>query len=123
MPDQQSQIPELKYVVIENWTASYLDPIVVTAGDKLELSGQTDIWDGHTWLWAKSRDGKKGWIPDTLVPKTSTSVAQTDYTAAELTCQLGQILVAEKRTHGWVYCRSDDGQHGWVPEKNLSRAT
>jgi len=111
--------PKLKYKVIKDWAASYPDPIRVKAGEPLALNGRKDIWDGYTWLWAKSLAGKEGWVPDCLVSHEAPSTAQEDYTAVELSCQRGQTLTAEKTTHGWVFCRADDGRCGWVPEKNL----
>lgn len=109
----------MKYKVIKAWNASYPDPIQVAVGEQLELSGRRDSWDGYVWLWVKNLDGKEGWIPDSLVSSDTASTAVEDYTAIELTCKIGQFLTAEKVTHGWAFCRADDGQSGWVPEKNL----
>ncbi|WP_427238349.1 SH3 domain-containing protein [Bacillus altitudinis] len=44
---------------------------------------------------------------------------KTEYTAAELTCRAGQVVRGEKETHGWVFCRLQDGSAGWIPRKNL----
>jgi len=113
----------VKYTVTKDWTATYLDPIQVVAGEPLELDGRRDVWDGHTWLWAKNTYGKEGWIPDCIVTSTDPKTATEDYTAMELSCQKGQFLTAEKEQHGWVFCRNDDGQRGWVPKRNLIEYT
>ncbi|PZP24791.1 MAG: hypothetical protein DI613_16835 [Kocuria rhizophila] len=56
----------------------------------------------------------------TIVSKTNAGcVAIEDYTAAELTCQAGQSVRGEKETHGWVFCRLQDGSAGWIPRRNL----
>ncbi|NTG45262.1 SH3 domain-containing protein [Rhizobium rhizogenes] len=52
----------MKKAVVEDHKATYLDPITVKAGDMISLSGKTDNWDGHTWLWADGPNGKAGWI-------------------------------------------------------------
>lgn len=57
----------MKLRVIEDWQATYADPIRLAAGDMLYLTGHEDNWDGHTWLWARSSDGSEGWIPDNLI--------------------------------------------------------
>ena len=107
--------------VVEDWRATYADPIRLAAGEALHLTGRQENWDGHIWLWAKSAAGPEGWIPDSLVARGPTGpVAREDYTAAELTCLAGDILTVEKVTHGWAYCRSKDGASGWVPERNLA---
>lgn len=48
--------------VVENWVATYSDPIQVANGETIELDGRVDVWDGHTWLWAKNLEGKEGWL-------------------------------------------------------------
>ena len=102
--------------------ASYPDPIVLVRGEQVKLSGREDIWEGHRWLWAESPTGKQGWVPDSLIDTTSTpAIARRDYTAMELTCRAGDILVAIEETHGWIYCRAGSGDCGWVPARNLAR--
>ena len=108
------------HTVIEDWIASYPDPIQVTAGQPITLDGRKDIWDGHTWLWAKNSDGKEGWIPDCIVSSKLPATALETYTAIELTCHKGQSLIAEKVMHGWVFCKNDDGEKGWIPQRNLT---
>ncbi|MFQ6549836.1 SH3 domain-containing protein [Aestuariibius sp. 2305UL40-4] len=103
--------------VTRTWTASYPDPISITAGARLDLTGKTDDWGGHIWLWAIAPDGREGWVPDTLPDDEGR--ARRDYSARELTCTEGDILLALDRTHGWTLCRSTSGAEGWVPDANL----
>jgi hypothetical protein len=111
----------MKFTVITGWQAAYDSPIRLQAGDLLFLTGRQETWDGHVWLWARSAGGLEGWIPDILVGRAEGKcVANEDYTASELTCRPGQVLVGEKETHGWVFCRAKDGSTGWIPRKNLS---
>ncbi|EKM98223.1 SH3 domain-containing protein [Acidocella sp. MX-AZ02] len=113
----------MNFIVIENWKATYTDPIRLAAGESIYLTGRQDNWDGHIWLWARSANGLEGWILDSLVCQGEVGpFAKEEYTAIELTCQVGQVLVGEKETHGWVYCRSAAGSAGWVPRKNLALA-
>lgn len=105
--------------MIEGWTATYPDPIQVSAGDILELSGREDLWDGYRWLWAKNTQGKEGWIPDAIVSKTTPASATETYSALEISSQKGQTLIGHRTLHGWVLCSDQAGQIGWVPERNL----
>ncbi len=110
----------MNFRVIENWQATYADPIRLQEGDPIHLTGSQDNWDGHIWLWAISSAGLEGWIPDSIIAEGEVgSFATENYTAIELTCRVGQTVIGEKETHGWVYCRAVDGSAGWVPRKNL----
>lgn len=109
------------YRVIAGWTASYADPIGVAAGAPLHLTGRTELWDGHLWLWARSRDGREGWLPDSLVARGPGGArAREAYSAVELDCEAGQILIGEAEVHGWIWCHAADGAAGWVPARNLA---
>ena len=111
----------MQRTVTAAWEASYPDPIRVRAGEPVTLGGKEHDWKGHVWLWARSRDGKEGWIPDDLLePRDGALVARRDFDAMELTCRRGEALEALSATHGWVLCRAEDGRTGWVPEENLA---
>ena len=60
MPIKESPIEGHICSATESWTATYSDPIQVSAGDPIKLNGREDIWDGYTWLWAENQDGKEG---------------------------------------------------------------
>ncbi len=110
----------LTHIVTRDWKASYSDPIQLAAEEALEFDGQKDVWDGYLWLWAINVDDKEGWVPDCIVSSNVPATAIENYSAKELTCQKGQALTAERRLHGWVFCRDAEGRRGWVPERNLS---
>jgi len=111
----------MQVIAIEGHSATYADPISIKAGDPVTLSGKTDEWDGHIWLWAEGPDGKAGWVPDSIIEnRDGQARADRDYSAAELTCIKGEILIAVEETHGWAWCRSSTGEEGWVPLRNLS---
>jgi hypothetical protein len=107
-------------VVTAAWRASYERPLRVAAGETLRLTGRTDDWEGHTWLWAIAPDGLEGWVPDDLGERRGeTLVAGRDYWAVELTCAAGAVLTRLEQSHGWSWCVADDGAAGWVPSQNL----
>ncbi len=107
--------------VVRNHAASYPDPIALATGEELRLTGRSDLWDGHRWLWAVSSTGKEGWIPDDLaVPAGRSCRAARDYSAVELTCTKGEELTIVLQTHGWAWCNNAAGAHGWVPMRCLA---
>lgn len=108
------------FVVTADWRASYDNPIAVTAGTPLTLSGREDSWDGYRWLWAEA-EGRAGWVPDSLARREGECiVAARNFAARELTCCAGDRLEGLEETHGWVWCRAIDGRTGWVPSGNLA---
>lgn len=110
-------------LVREGWDAAYDDPVIVEAGGRLRLTGERDVWDGFTWIWAISKDGKEGWVPDTLIIETAEGVfAAEAFSAVELTCLPGAELDILRETHGWAWCRDAQGSEGWVPLRNLDRS-
>lgn len=110
----------MQKTALESHTASYADPIVVKAGDAMRLTGESERWDGHLWLWASGPDGRAGWVPDTLVADDADEPrAARGYSAIELSCKAGEVLEVMEETHGWAWCRSADGSEGWVPSRIL----
>ena len=97
---------------------SYADPIQLKQGERATLTGREDIWEGHRWLWAIAPDGREGWVPNTLLD--ADGYAGQDYSAMELSCNVGQTLMTGVRTHGWVWCTDDSAGQGWVPVQCLS---
>ncbi|MBT9371405.1 SH3 domain-containing protein [Rhizobium sp. CSW-27] len=107
--------------VIADWQASYPDPIRLAKGEPLALSGRTDLWEGHLWLWARDREGREGWVPDTLVDHGSGGpVAAFDYCAMELTCRQDEVLSGGRQLNGWIWCRAAGGAEGCVPAAHLA---
>ena len=109
--------------VLETYRAHYADPIEISADAVIELTGRTDLWRGHRWLWAKAPDGREGWVPDSLVDldQGPRCKAKFDYSAAELSCEAGEILTRFAATHGWSWCANGQGSEGWVPDQNLQQ--
>lgn len=113
----------MKRLVIERHQRSYPDPITLREGAAFSLSGREEIWDGHKWLWARSADGREGWVPDDLVVRSKNRlVAAYDYSAVELSAAPGEYVDAGRETHGWVWCCNDDGELGWLPARVLAKA-
>jgi len=110
----------LHKTVTSKYTTYYPDPIVVQKGEKLTL-GRTDNWDGHVWVWATATNKKEGWVPDNLArEKDGHMVAKYDYSAVELTCNVGDVVIVIREDHGWAWCKAENDNEGWIPLRNLS---
>ena len=116
------EVPPFALVVRTRWEASYQDPIQFRQGDRIELTGEFDIWEGHRWVWAIAADGREGWIPDNLFTTTDgKTMAAADYSAQELSCEPGEALFGDRETHGWIWCTNERADSGWVPSRNVER--
>ena len=104
------------HIATQQHIAIYRDPIIVGKGEQLLLSGKTDTWQGHNWLWAKSAGEREGWVPDNLpVTSNGQTIAAYDYSAIELdVCADDRIEILEQ-SHGWAWCLNQSNNEGWVP--------
>ncbi|WP_139838605.1 hypothetical protein [Pseudoruegeria aquimaris] len=112
-----------RFVVVADWKALYEHPVTLDEGDEVWMSGKSDAWNGHTWIRARDRAGREGWIPETLPKRIGgRTYATASFSAQELTCQPGETLDGIEATHGWILCRNAKGSLGWVPSANLRKA-
>lgn len=103
-------------IALQKWAAKYSDPIRFKRGDRLELTGRASFWAGHRWEWAVGPDGRQGWSPSDSFERTNEKVvAAIDYSAQELSCDPGDLLVGQFESHGWYWCTNDQGRAGWLP--------
>lgn len=83
----------MEFIVIENWQATYADPIRLESGDPVYLTGRQDNWNGHIWLWARSVSGLEGWIrifaPRTWIRKKIITIMEPSKTESLSGCRLG----------------------------------
>lgn len=108
------------YRVVADYRAAYPDPIVMKAGERLQV-GERDE-DNPDWVWCTGSSGKAGWVPVLYVRQDGdTSLALRDYSAAELSVEAGEELTVLREEAGWVLARDQRGQLGWVPLENVER--
>lgn len=113
------------YILVREYENSNPDPIELKKGDVVKL-GET-FTDNALWPnWincVSGRTGKSGWTPmQILQVDGETGMASTDYTAREMTVEVGDMVMADRELNGWRWCvRESDGESGWVPEMCLKR--
>jgi hypothetical protein len=110
--------------VIREYTAEFPDPITFQAGEEISVSEKVSQWNGNPawlWLWCTDARGKSGWTPSTFFeahgPK---ALARYDYSAAELSASVGEILTIEGAESGWLWCLNQRGQRGWIPVDHVA---
>src|SRR5581483_8898359 len=110
--------------VTQSYQAQYPDPLSVQAGEPLQVSAKTDPWNNNpawVWVWCTDPRGKSGWVPQNLIdPHNHT--ARFDYSAIELSAQVGETLTIESANNGWFWCRNQHGQRGWIPIDHVTEA-
>lgn len=108
----------MKCKVIKNYKSAYSDPIRLMQGDVVDWSERESQWKG--WVWCKEQNGKKGWIPESILAKEgSKATIIKDYSAIELTIEEGETLEILCEESGWLWCKNNKGDCGWVPKEKV----
>ena len=102
--------------VINAHQRSYDDPLVLVAGEHVEITKQ-DVWDDkYLWLWCIGATGKEGWTPAAFLDvQDNDAIARCDYNALELTVAVGEELTLLQGESGWYWAEKQNGEQGWVP--------
>jgi hypothetical protein len=111
------------YHVIKDYQTQYPDPLIVSAGDTLEISKE-EPWDDNPawiWLWCSNQQGRSGWVPQNYLERSKNQgTMRFDYSTQELTVAVGEILTSTKEAAGWAWCTNQQGKSGWVPLSYLT---
>ncbi len=110
-----------RYRVTGSHTRSYELPMCLTAGDAVTVERWDTTWPA--WVWCSRRGEPSGWVPEAFLAVSPDGTAQVlrDYSSLELTVTPGDIVMGLEIVGGWIRCRSEHGDEGWVPEENCSR--
>ena len=104
--------------VVKDYRSAYPDPLVLRTGEKVTVEKKKTEWDG--WLWCTTEKGKKGWVPEKYLEiEGSKGRACRDYDGTELTAAKGESLEIFEEESGWIWCRTEHGRYGWIPEENV----
>lgn len=107
-------------IVIKSYLKQYSDPIQIKVGDTVVLGKEeTDKkWKG--WIWAEFKNNS-GWIPMQIVSFSEdkkTGVILEDYSASELSIDLGDELQVLKSLNGWLWVKNlQTKEEGWIPSE------
>ena len=110
--------PGMKARVILEYRARDANPLTVSAGASLTCGRRDSDWPG--WIWCTNWEGKGGWMPESYLSiQGQNCTALRDYTARELSVQVGEFLTLRDLESGWYWASDRSGRSGWVPAKNV----
>lgn len=112
-----------QYIVIEDYTTQYNIPVLLFKGEEVKVGERfledTD-WPG--WIWCETGRGEKGWVLEKVLKiEDDKGVVVEDYSSRELSVKAGQKLEALTNEGGWIWCKTEFGEIGWVPLKNVKQ--
>jgi uncharacterized protein YgiM (DUF1202 family) len=113
--------PHTTAVVSAPYERPYADPISLKAGERVlidaEKTKETDILG---WSWCTGSDGRQGWVPNGWLTHQSGAVQIVrDFSALELTINVGDRVTLHHSESGFVFVTREDGSTGWVPDACL----
>ena len=109
---------KIRLKVIESYTSKYPDPISFKKGDILKI-GRKDI-EYEGWVRVSTMNNNEGWAPEAYINlRAIPAVAIKNYSAQELTTNVGDILEHIRTVNEWAWVRNSNGGLGWVPSKTV----
>jgi SH3 domain len=90
----------------------------VRAGELVTLDHNDETWPA--FIWTENADGVGGWVPERHLRRTGEGDAaevMRDYDTTELSADADAVIavVEVDEESGWLLCRADNGETGWVP--------
>ncbi|WP_126173088.1 SH3 domain-containing protein [Altericroceibacterium xinjiangense] len=104
--------------VIRGYKRPYENPIVVRAGDLVRpIADGSKTTDIPGWTWCVGPDGRSGWTPDNWCePRGDRWRLKRDFSALELTVEVGDRLHLLLSESGFLIAETEDGDRAWVPD-------
>ena len=104
--------------VIKDYGASDPDPLVISAGEELQVGKNDTNWPA--FVRCTNRAGNEGWVPEDFIKREGdVAIARVEYSAVELTVKCGETLILEQEAGGWYWATNQTGQSGWVPAEYI----
>ena len=98
-----------------NYTVVDRSPLHIEAGDVVNVGPRDKSWPG--WIWVSTADGRGSYVPeDILEIEGVTAKAHTAFSTRDLSVKQGQRVTALREVSGWLWCRNEAGDEGWLPE-------
>ena len=109
--------------VIEAHVSNYANPIVFSVGDAVTIGRRDDEYPG--WIRVQTADGNEGWAPESYINVTGaeSAIVVSDYCAREVDTTQGESLEALQELNGWIWCRRQQDDEGWVSAKTVRART
>ena len=103
-----------RFRVVRDHEPDEVEPMMLFSGERLQFERRPSVWEG--WLWAKSKDGLSGWVPEAWVEIEGQFCVMTrDYDSTELAVEEGDYLHCLLIESEWLWGEAPSGATGWVP--------
>ena len=107
--------------VIRDYQAAHPRGLQVEVGDALVVRRRDVDFPGWIWCVDEAAGGAAGWVPEARVDRSGQrAVMRSAYDGAELTVGVGERLTVLDDESGWLWCRNEGGEHGWVPQSHVA---
>jgi hypothetical protein len=104
--------------VVKDYRASDPNPLVIKAGEKLQVGERDTTWPA--FVRCRNHSENEGWVPESFLEiDGQVAVARIDYSAVELTVGSGEVLFLEEEEGGWYWARKETGERGWIPAEHI----
>ncbi|GAA5416800.1 hypothetical protein Pryu01_01839 [Paraliobacillus ryukyuensis] len=111
-----------QFTISQEHISTYPNPIILKKGEEVYY-GKEDT-EFPNWIFCKSISTRKsGWVPKQILSTPNNSgIAKVtkDYSAHELTVNQGQTVFGIENLNEWTYCKTQNGEFGWIPSYCLS---
>lgn len=104
----------MNYIANSDYEDSDTQPLVLSAGDEVEVGNPDRTWPG--WVWAQNGEGCDGYVPAEFLDPIDGNRhrVREDFDPAVLKIRRGDHLESLRQIHGWHWCRNEQGAEGWV---------
>ena len=99
-----------------DYTVVDRNPLQLAIGDEVRLGPSDQAWPG--WVWAISEDGRGSFVPEDHLDNLGGERASVvrAFNARDLTVRRHECVIALREVKGWLWCRNEAGEEGWLPE-------
>lgn len=103
-----------------DYTVLDRNPLQLTVGEQVRLGPEDKAWPG--WVWAIAADGRGSHVPKDHLRLLDDHRAEVvrPFSARDLSVKRGDRVSALREVKGWLWCRNEAGEEGWLPEFVLS---
>jgi hypothetical protein len=107
--------PSFTHRANSDYTVVDRNPLQLNPGDSVRLGPTDASWPG--WVWVSVVDGRGTFVPEdhlSTATEGHASVAKA-FNARDLSVKRHEAIIALREVKGWLWCRNEAGEEGWLP--------
>ena len=110
-----------QYTANTNYTVVDRSPLHLREGDTVTTGPRDKSWPG--WIWVSTGEGRGSYVPEEILAISGDSAKVVSaFSARDLSVKTGERVTALRVVSGWLWCRNEGGEEGWLPEFVLHEA-